>query len=150
MRGQELRLPVSMSRSVQLPCISSDLLKLAHPNPFRCEPWPSAIAMSEQLLQRRDLVAGRRVCELGCGLGLAGLAAAVAGGAVEWLPGESVPTCCFGGLCLQRPCLASCDDRTQLHAHTTRDVPRLGMAIPCQPPSPPTHGMLQALQRLSS
>ena len=50
-------------------------------DPYWCEPWPSALAMAEQLLQRRELVAGRSVCELGCGLGLAGLAAAVAGAA---------------------------------------------------------------------
>ena len=48
-------------------------------DPYWCEPWPSAVAMSAELLQRPDLVAGKRVCELGCGLGLAGLAAAVAG-----------------------------------------------------------------------
>jgi predicted nicotinamide N-methyase len=35
--------------------------------------------MAEELLQRPDLVAGKRVCELGCGLGLAGLSAALAG-----------------------------------------------------------------------
>ena len=45
----------------------------------RCEPWPSALAMSAELLGRPHLVARQRVCELGCGLGLAGLAAAVAG-----------------------------------------------------------------------
>lgn len=48
-------------------------------DPYWCEPWPSAIAMSEQLLRRPELVRGKRACELGCGLGLAGLAAAVAG-----------------------------------------------------------------------
>ncbi len=45
----------------------------------RCEPWPSALAMSAELLGRPHLVARQQVCELGCGLGLAGLAAAVAG-----------------------------------------------------------------------
>jgi predicted nicotinamide N-methyase len=49
-------------------------------DPYWCEPWPSAVAMSAELLQRPQLVAGKRVCELGCGLGLAGLAAAMAGG----------------------------------------------------------------------
>ena len=48
-------------------------------DPYWCEPWPSAVAMSAELLQRPQLVAGKRVCELGCGLGLAGLAAAMAG-----------------------------------------------------------------------
>ncbi|KAI3431488.1 hypothetical protein D9Q98_004539 [Chlorella vulgaris] len=50
-------------------------------DPYWCEPWPSALAMAEELLQRPDLVAGKRVCELGCGLGLAGLSAALAGAA---------------------------------------------------------------------
>src|SRR5689334_12812754 len=48
-------------------------------DPYWCEPWPSALAMAEQLLTRPGLVAGERVTEVGCGLGLAGLAAAVAG-----------------------------------------------------------------------
>lgn len=57
-----------------------------HPRPLctpacapRCEPWPSALAMAAELLRRPQLVSGKRVCELGCGLGLAGLAAAAAG-----------------------------------------------------------------------
>lgn len=50
-------------------------------DPYWCEPWPSALAMSAELLRRPELVAGKRVCELGCGLGLAGLAAAAAGAA---------------------------------------------------------------------
>jgi len=48
-------------------------------DPYWCEPWPSALAMSAELLGRPHLVARQRVCELGCGLGLAGLGAAVAG-----------------------------------------------------------------------
>ena len=50
-------------------------------DPYWAEPWPSALAMAEQLLARPELVAGRAVAELGAGLGLAGLAAAAAGAA---------------------------------------------------------------------
>jgi len=41
--------------------------------------WPSSIAMAQELLQHPDLVAGKKVADLGCGLGLGGLAAAFAG-----------------------------------------------------------------------
>lgn len=42
--------------------------------------WPSSIAMFQELVsQRPHLVAGRRVADLGCGLGVGGLAAAFAG-----------------------------------------------------------------------
>lgn len=41
--------------------------------------WPSAVFMAEELLGRPELVAGKTVCEVGCGLGLAGLAAALSG-----------------------------------------------------------------------
>eukprot|EP00887_Chlorella_sp_A99_P002425 scaffold10.g2425.t1 len=64
-------------------------------DPYWCEPWPSALALAEELLRRPELVAGRRVAELGCGLGLAGLAAAAAGAAsVVLLDREPLACCC--------------------------------------------------------
>ncbi len=48
-------------------------------DPYWCDVWPSAISMAEELLARPDLVQGKSVCEIGCGLGLAGLAAAMCG-----------------------------------------------------------------------
>ena len=45
--------------------------------------WESAIGMARFLMQRPQLVCGKRVLELGCGVGLSGLAAAVCGGTVE-------------------------------------------------------------------
>ena len=47
--------------------------------PYWAELWPSAIALA-RVLARRPLT-GRRVLELGCGLGLPAIAAALAGGA---------------------------------------------------------------------
>ena len=49
-------------------------------DPYWARPWPSAVALAALLLQRPELVAGKRVAELGAGLGLAGIAAAMAGG----------------------------------------------------------------------
>lgn len=43
--------------------------------------WPSSVAMAEEILARPELVAGRRVADLGCGLGVGGVAAAMAGAA---------------------------------------------------------------------
>jgi TolA-binding protein len=43
--------------------------------------WPSAISLAQQLLQRPELVAGKKVADLGAGLGVAGIAAALAGAA---------------------------------------------------------------------
>lgn len=48
-------------------------------DPYWCDVWPSALLMAEELFARPELVAGKRVCEIGCGLGLAGLAAAASG-----------------------------------------------------------------------
>eukprot|EP00850_Spirogloea_muscicola_P006066 SM000028S10160 [mRNA] locus=s28:699027:702642:+ [translate_table: standard] len=48
-------------------------------DPYWCRLWPSAIALAEEILLHPELVAGRKVCDLGAGLGLAGLAAAIAG-----------------------------------------------------------------------
>lgn len=41
--------------------------------------WPSSVSMAYELFKRPELVKGKRVADLGCGLGLAGLAAAYAG-----------------------------------------------------------------------
>jgi predicted nicotinamide N-methyase len=46
--------------------------------PYWAELWPSAVALAHYVAQRLDL-AGRRVLELGCGLGLVGVVAALQG-----------------------------------------------------------------------
>jgi len=50
-------------------------------DPYWTCPWPSSIALAQELLERPSLVQGLRVADLGCGLGLGGLAAALAGAA---------------------------------------------------------------------
>ncbi len=55
-------------------------------DPYWARPWPSAAALAAQLLQAPQLVRGRAVAELGAGLGLAGLAAALAGGTLNATP----------------------------------------------------------------
>ncbi len=55
--------------------------------PYWAELWPSAMALA-RAIARRPLT-GRRVIELGCGLGLPAIAAALAGGrvlATDWSP----------------------------------------------------------------
>jgi 2-polyprenyl-3-methyl-5-hydroxy-6-metoxy-1,4-benzoquinol methylase len=49
--------------------------------PYWAELWPSAVALAHYVAQRLDL-AGRRVLELGCGLGLVGIVAALQGAQV--------------------------------------------------------------------
>lgn len=51
-------------------------------NPYWGELWPSAIALGEYLLREPEALAGKYVLELGCGLGLAGIAAHAAGAEV--------------------------------------------------------------------
>lgn len=57
------------------------LLGLLDRDPYWSRPWPSAVALATQLLLRPALVAGRRVVEVGAGLGVAGLSASLAGAA---------------------------------------------------------------------
>ena len=55
--------------------------------PYWAELWPSAIALARAVARRA--LSGRRVLELGCGLGLPGLVAAVGGARVtltDWAP----------------------------------------------------------------
>ncbi|GLC46867.1 hypothetical protein PLESTM_001936200 [Pleodorina starrii] len=48
-------------------------------DPYWTRAWPSAIALAATVLSRPELVAGKVVADLGAGLGLAGMAAAIAG-----------------------------------------------------------------------
>ena len=50
-------------------------------DPYWCRPWPSGLALGALLLREPGLVRGRRVLDLGCGAGVAGIAAALAGAA---------------------------------------------------------------------
>lgn len=47
--------------------------------PYWAEIWPSGIALADLLTQQPKLVSGRRVLEVGCGLGVTALAASRAG-----------------------------------------------------------------------
>ena len=48
-------------------------------DPYWAVPWPSAFAMAEYLHEHGSAVANKRVCDAGCGLGLAGIAALACG-----------------------------------------------------------------------
>jgi predicted nicotinamide N-methyase len=48
-------------------------------DPYWARVWPSAVALAECLLARPELVKGKRVADVGAGLGVGGLAAALAG-----------------------------------------------------------------------
>jgi predicted nicotinamide N-methyase len=56
--------------------------------PYWVELWPASLALGEWLGEHRDQVAGRRVLDLGCGLGLTAMAAASLGGRVLGLDYE--------------------------------------------------------------
>jgi len=49
-------------------------------DPYWVRAWPSALALATAVLDSPDIVRGKRVADLGAGLGVAGIAAALAGG----------------------------------------------------------------------
>jgi predicted nicotinamide N-methyase len=62
-----------------------DMVKTQHDLdhfPYGWMLWPSAIGLSKFILLNAHRFAGKRVLELGCGVGMAGVAAAIAGGIV--------------------------------------------------------------------
>jgi predicted nicotinamide N-methyase len=48
--------------------------------PYWAEIWPSSLALSEYILQNLVFLPGTRILELGCGVGLTGMAAQIQGG----------------------------------------------------------------------
>ncbi|GAX83165.1 hypothetical protein CEUSTIGMA_g10591.t1 [Chlamydomonas eustigma] len=48
-------------------------------DPFWCRPWPSGLALADHILRNPSLVKGKRVIELGAGVGSPGIAAALSG-----------------------------------------------------------------------
>jgi len=48
-------------------------------DPYWARPWHSALCMADELLERPELVRGKTVVDVGAGLGLGGIAAALAG-----------------------------------------------------------------------
>lgn len=47
--------------------------------PYWAEIWPASLLLSVWLLRHREVIAGRRCLELGCGMGLSAMAGAAAG-----------------------------------------------------------------------
>jgi predicted nicotinamide N-methyase len=58
---------------------TEDELGAGQPPPFWAFAWPGGQALARYVLDHRDLVAGRRVLDLGSGSGLVAIAAALAG-----------------------------------------------------------------------
>jgi predicted nicotinamide N-methyase len=50
--------------------------------PYWSELWPSAVGLAEYLAENPALIKGKRVVEIGCGLGLPGIVAGLLGGKV--------------------------------------------------------------------
>ncbi|MFZ7144129.1 MAG: class I SAM-dependent methyltransferase [Bacteroidota bacterium] len=60
----------------------SDLNIVDERMPYWADLWPSAIGISEYIDSHQDLVKQKQVIEIGCGLGLPGIVAALGGGKV--------------------------------------------------------------------
>eukprot|EP00899_Mesostigma_viride_P013881 jgi/Mesvir1/22494/Mv18529-RA.1 len=48
-------------------------------DPYWCRPWPSSLVLARHIMLHPELVRGKSVADFGCGLGIAGIAAALAG-----------------------------------------------------------------------
>jgi len=82
--GRELLLLAPRDRD---PLLSEEAFEHEEFLPYWAELWPSALALA-RVVARRPLT-GRRTIELGCGLGLPAIAAAIAGArvlATDWAP----------------------------------------------------------------
>jgi predicted nicotinamide N-methyase len=57
--------------------------------PYWAEIWPSSIALSEYVLENEDEFSGKKILELGCGLGLVGIVLTSIGGDVVFTDHDS-------------------------------------------------------------
>jgi predicted nicotinamide N-methyase len=80
-QGQHVRLAKIADLEVLLEAIDPVTFAEDERLPYWAELWPSAVALAQYVTQCLDL-AGRQVLELGCGLGLVGVAAALQGARV--------------------------------------------------------------------
>ena len=62
--------------------ISEEEFKKDERLPYWADLWPSAIALSEYLVENHEIFTGKKIIELGCGLGLVGITATSVGGKV--------------------------------------------------------------------
>jgi predicted nicotinamide N-methyase len=58
--------------------------------PYWAHLWPSSVALAEYLLEQGERLKGKEIIELGCGLGLAGIAAALVGAKVLFTDYEEI------------------------------------------------------------
>lgn len=73
--------------------------------PYWAELWPSGIALADAIVARPEVVAGQRVLEIGCGLGVTAIAAGAAGAQLtvtDYAP-ESLWLCRYNCLANQSP-----------------------------------------------
>lgn len=77
---RELRVEAVIDQEVLI-----DMVKTQHDLdhfPYGWMLWPSAIGLSKFILEHAHRFTGKRIVELGCGVGMSGVAAAIAGGMV--------------------------------------------------------------------
>ncbi len=69
--------------------ISDEEFKKDERLPYWAEIWPSSIALSEYVLENEDEFSGKKILELGCGLGLVGIVLTSIGGDVVFTDYDS-------------------------------------------------------------
>ena len=79
MRSIELTLSPAHQLSLALPKDWRDIPYARDDPPLWAAAWPSGTATALHLLEHPELIAGKRVCDVGCGVGTAGIAAGLAG-----------------------------------------------------------------------
>jgi predicted nicotinamide N-methyase len=80
--GRQILLESVSDMDVVLEAVSDEEFNKDERLPYWAHLWPSSIALAEYILKQKNRLNGKKIIELGCGLGLAGITAAIQGAKV--------------------------------------------------------------------
>ena len=88
--GLSFGLECVVNQEKLLNVLENNLFRIDERLPYWSELWPSSLALAEYILENRSQFAEKLILEIGCGLGLAGLAGKRAGACIHFTDNDPI------------------------------------------------------------